>query len=553
MISALSHRGPDGLGKYINPGRIAGFGHNRLSIIDLTQDGAQPMHDGTLTITYNGEIYNYIELRQQLRDDHNFKTQSDTEVILASYKKWGKACLSKFIGMFAFAIWNESTQELFAARDRFGVKPFYYAQLNDQLFFASEIKAIHAAGIEKIPDSDAWATYFSSGLYDHGPYTFWKNIMNLRPGHSLFRSRDGQIQTQEWYHLSDVLMETDERSERIVKDELAGLLEETVKLRFRSDVPVGVCLSGGLDSSLLFALIKKIKGNDFPIHAFTFYTGDIRYDEHHKAVSLTNSSKAIHHLCRLDPHEIEALSGKISRQMDEPYGGFPTLGMTKVFEEAKKTGTTVLLDGNGLDEGWAGYEYYRNPDHAMLEKGPVQGSAGTYSLKSCSKIETKRAHFSLPFPAKDSCTLLQYRDLMHTKIPRAMRFSDRNAMKYSLEVREPFLDHRLVELGLKQPLDRKIRNNKGKYLVREVAESLIPHTHSHNHKQSVQTPQREWLGNELKGWADQQIHLLLTKDEGNWFDQTCVKEVWKNYLEKKPDNSFPIWQLINANQLLNEV
>ena len=282
MVAIQRHREPDAEDFYFDPQNKAGLGHNRLSIIDLSDAAIQPMthNSGRYKIVYNGEIYNYLELKKILESDYSFRTKSDTEVLLASYQKWGENCLDHLIGMFAFVIWDEKEKTAFAARDRFGVKPFYYHQKNDgTLFIASEIKALHAAGVPRFPNDKTWATYLTYGFYDHSRDTFWANIYNLPAGHKLNWSQN-RLSISRWYDLASIVRDdVDTRPEEIVKEEYLALLKESVIFRFRSDVPVGINLSGGLDSSSLLGLVQEVQGKDNDVKAFTFITGDERYDQ----------------------------------------------------------------------------------------------------------------------------------------------------------------------------------------------------------------------------------------------------------------------------------
>lgn len=546
MNDSQTHRGPDAKGIYAD--EVNALGHNRLSIIDLSEQGNQPFYssDKRYVLVFNGEVYNYRELKAQLASSYQFVTATDTEVVLAAWLRWGEQCMDKFIGMFAFAILDTIEQKLFAARDRFGVKPFHYSVINNTFVFASEIKAIHATGLLKNKYNKAiWATYFVKGLYDFNNQTFWNRINKLQAGHMLVWQHN-QITIKPWYNLTDKIY-TDHRDAAEVEEELLSLLEDAVRLRFRADVPIAVCLSGGLDSSLLLALIQKVKGKDFPIHAFTFYTGDNRYDELPWVEQMVKNTAVIHHACKLSVGEIPALAQKIADHMDEPYGGIPTLGMSKVFEKAAELGIKVMLDGNGMDEGWAGYDYYRKANQVDLNQGPVQGATTIYSLESCLLDAFKKKAIqpaTLQFHS-DTLINLQLRDILVSKIPRAMRFADRNSMAYSVELREPFLDHRIIELGLRQPIEHKIKNGSGKYLVRKIAQRLIPNQLSEAPKRAVQTPQREWLANELKPW----IESLLKHEEqhdSNMFNGVKLKHVYADYCQSLPDNSFYIWQYINA-------
>ena len=247
-LKLISHRGPDSEGIWSSPTGHCVLGHRRLSIIDLSAHANQPMGstDSKLHLVFNGEIYNYLELKSELRADWTFGSESDTEVLLAALAKWGPTCLNRLIAMFAFALWDDEKQELFVARDRFGVKPLYFTTLPDGTFaVASEVKALLALGTPSYPDQVAWATYLAYGLYDHSDRTFWKGINALRPGHSL-RWRDGSISIERWYDLGDVEARCeDPRCETQVAEEYMNLMIESVRLRFRSDVPIGINLSGG--------------------------------------------------------------------------------------------------------------------------------------------------------------------------------------------------------------------------------------------------------------------------------------------------------------------
>jgi len=556
MMATQASRGPDAQGMYVNDTKDVALAHNRLSIIDLSNAANQPMYssDKRYVLVYNGEIYNYRELKSELKSGYNFTTESDSEVILAAYCTWGNHMLNKLNGMFAFAIWDTQEQQLFMARDRFGVKPFYYAQVNHTFLFASELKAIHATGlIPKTPNYAIWSDYFSTGLYDHSTESFWQNITQLPAGSSA-TYKNNNLKIHYWYKLTDRIQEKDSRNVEDVMDELLSLLESSIDYRFRADVPVGVCLSGGLDSSLLLALVNRVKGNDFPLHAFTFYTSDERYDELPWVKHLLAQTHVIHHACLLEAQQIPSLAAFISNRMDEPYGGIPTLGMSKVFEHAKQNGITVLLDGNGMDEAWGGYDYYQRAASVDLTKGPVQGTANAATLKPYIKslaATTSLASFTGLEINADALTKLQLRDLLQAKIPRAMRFADRNSMTYSRELREPFLDYRIVELGLQQPDDHKIKNGQGKYLVRKLAEKIIPKKVSEAPKRALQTPQREWLAHELKPWIE---HLLNEHADALsfWFEPNDLKKIYADYCTQKPDNSFYVWQMVNAILLLRQ-
>ena len=553
MVAAQHHRGPDGNGIYVDPSGAASLGHNRLSIIDLSDAGAQPMStaDGRYQIVFNGEIYNYVELRQELAD-YPYRSRTDTEVVLAAYSRWGEACLDRFIGMFAFLIWDQQEQRLFAARDRFGVKPVYYSRTpQGQLAIASELRALRTAGVEFEPDATSWATYLALGVYEHGERTFWDGIRSLPAGCCL-RWEDGKLEISRWYDLVERSgLDLDTRSEQDVIEEYFGLLQESTKLRFRSDVPVGVNLSGGLDSSALLGLVQQLQGIDSDVKAFTFVTGDENYDELPWVEQMLAQTRHPSIRCLLRPEDVPALAESVQIHQDEPFGGMPTLAYAKLFERAREEGVIVLLDGQGLDEQWAGYEYYNRVltgDSKPKEVGTVQAAKGGATRPDCLTREFAELTepFDVPCPfGDDGLRNLQFRDTRHTKIPRALRFNDRVSMRASTELREPFLDHRLFELALRQPADRKIRGGTQKWLLRQIVGRLLPGGVVEAPKRPLQTPQREWLRDELRDWAQGQIETALDHFGGRWLEPQRVRVEWQDYQKGASDNSFYIWQWVN--------
>jgi len=553
MIRAQGHRGPDAEGRYVDPSGSVGLGHNRLSIIDLSQGGRQPMSDptGRFWIIFNGEAYNYLELRRELESWYPFRTRTDTEVVLASYVKWGEASLDKLIGMFAFAIWDNQTRELFAARDRFGVKPLYYCrQPNGALLLASEIKALHAAGISSSPDPISWATYLTHGLYEHSDRSFWEGIRSLPPGH-LLTWHDRKLQIRQWYDLAARVAAVDNRTEDAVEEEYLSLLTESVSLRFRSDVPVGINLSGGLDSSTLLGVVQKVQGPDSEVKAFTFVTGDARYDELPWVQQMLTSTQHPSIVCPLEPKDVPALAESVQAHQDEPFGGLPTLAYARVFERARTEGVVVLLDGQGMDEQWAGYDYYQSPpdhEHVSIVQGVTSSAVRPDCLTQEFRELAKPLNRQRPFA--DTLRNLQYRDARFTKIPRALRFNDRISMRSSTELREPFLDHRLFELAIRQPAERKIKDGVGKWLLRRIVNKLVPSGVRESPKRALQTPQREWLRGPLREWLWELTDEALIAYGGTWLDAVAVKAVRQEYLDHTVDNSFHLWQWISIGLML---
>lgn len=545
MLESQAHRGPDNVGKWVEEGEIA-FGHNRLSILDLSEAANQPFHspDGRYVLVFNGEIYNYIEVRKKLSHHFQFRTQSDTEVLLFALIHWGLDCLHQLNGMFAFALWDSQEQKLIAARDRFGVKPFHYALWQGSLLFSSEINPIWTAGFSKSPKTSVWADFFSKGSYGSPEETFWEGICQLPAGHTLTWNQS-EMTIQKWYDFQANLSLQPQIPLAEQEEFILDLMKDAVSIRFRSDVPVGFNLSGGLDSSTLLALVSDLfPGND-KIETFTFVTDDDRYDEDFWVKEMLKGRPFPLNRCLLQPEEVPQLTEKISHLQAEPFGGIPTLAYSKVFQTAREKGVLVLLDGQGSDEAWAGYDYYLKNQGGIIQgvnSSPVRPEAlvGDFAAQSSA--------FAYPTPFADKLLNLQYRDLFYTKIPRALRFNDRVSMAFGTELREPFLDYQLVEYVFSRPTDFKVQNGQQKWLLRKLAQRFLGDQIALAPKRPLQTPQREWLGGELKDWVDSQLHLLVTKT--NWFDPKLVFQIWEKYKKGEQDNSFYLWQWVNAAELL---
>ncbi|RKS01910.1 asparagine synthase (glutamine-hydrolyzing) [Flavobacterium sp. 102] len=546
MLGVQKHRGPDFTGKWLIENQIA-LGHNRLSIIDLSAAGNQPFFSdcGNFVLIFNGEIYNYLELRKLLQPKYTFKTQSDTEVLLNAYREWGEKCLDQCNGMFAFAIWNLKEQTLFAARDRFGVKPFYYFFDQNDFYFASEINTLFAADIAKIPNEKVWLNFFSEGSYGLPNETFWTNIHQLEAGHFL-TLKNNHLQIKKWYHFEERIVKLQNHFEQNEEDYITNLLLKAINFRFRADVPIGFNLSGGLDSSTLLALIDQQNIDKSTIEAFTFVTNDERYDEL-PWVKLMLEQRPYHlNVCSLSANEIPDLASKMAQHQAEPYGGVPTIAYAKIFKTASEKGVKVLLDGQGSDEAWAGYDYYVSNSNSVVQ-GVTKSPFRIGVLDSDFAKDYGKTNYPKPF--EDHLLNLQYRDLFYTKIPRALRFNDRVSMMYGTELREPFLDYELVEYVFSRPTDFKIKDGAQKWMLRKIAEKFLQKDLVLAPKRPLQTPQREWLSADLKDWVMAEVGLL---EKNNWFDKKQLQNELDNFFKGDNQSSFHIWQWINTAQILKK-
>jgi asparagine synthase (glutamine-hydrolysing) len=317
-------------------------------------------------------------------------------------------------------------------------------------------------------------------------------------------------------------------------------------------VPVGITLSGGLDSSTLLALVQRVEGAESDVKAFTFVTGDPAYDELPWVRQMLSRTRHPLVACHLDVADVPALAASVQATEDEPFGGLPTLAYAQLFARAREEGVIVLLDGQGMDEQWAGYDYYRTAG-ATSAAGTVtvQGTTRTVTRPECltSDFRALAAPLVPPAPFADSLRNLQYRDAVYTKMPRALRFNDRASMRSSTELREPFLDHRLFELALRQPRDRKVGPDGGKVMLRHMAGRLLPRGVVMAPKRPLQTPQREWLRGPLKEWARDMIATAVERFGSSWLSAPAVDQAFTAYLRGDDDSSFHVWQWISLGLL----
>tara|TARA_Y100000996_G_scaffold178362_1_gene139246 strand:+ start:1072 stop:2925 length:1854 start_codon:yes stop_codon:yes gene_type:complete len=578
MTKIQEHRGPDNKGHFINTNHKIGLGHNRLSIIDLSDSANCPMTDtsGGVTVVFNGEIYNYLELRDQLTY-YPFQTTGDTEVILAAYIRWGERCVQKFIGMFSFAIWDESKNQLFCSRDRLGIKPFFFHTQENTFYFASDAKALFAAGVPVKPDWKQWTTYLTKGYYDHSRDTFFEGVKTLPGGHNLVY-KNNQVHITPYWKMEDSPKGSSSRSINDYSEELQSLVSESLNLHMRSDVPVNVNLSGGIDSGIL-ATILDTSNYSVPITSFTSSFDDINYDESHMIpdLGLTNFVNMKH---VTNASSIPSLAEELLWHQEAPYGGIPTLAYYDLHKFMQTSSTKVSLEGQGFDELFGGYKYVQPYHYAdiVVEQGwngleqqispkylsptvktqiksildynavPVNQDSTEHLKTNC--LSHNILHFDDEFAGFDRpfsrfLDNILYQDLMHTKLPRVLRMNDKLSMATGIELRVPFLDHRLVEFAFTLPNHLKIRNGQGKFILREMSRAYLPKSLITQNKISVVTPQTLWLKTELKAWVSDIINSTSFKTR-EIFDNHAIQSAYAQFIDTDQNNSFFVWQWLNT-------
>jgi asparagine synthase (glutamine-hydrolysing) len=544
MNAALSHRGPDGESYWVNPEATVILGHRRLAIIDCTDSAMQPMHfKERYSIVHNGEIYNYLELAAELKSmGYQFRTKSDTEVILAAFDCFGEKCVEKFEGMFAFAIWDEQDKKLFAARDRFGEKPFYYIASGNDFYFASEPKAFRSIGLQASIDEQKMLLYLVLGQTEsasEAPDTFYKNIRKLPPAHYLLietTSRGLSPLVKPYWNLHKVPGTSTDIENTI--NRFKEIFEEAVLLRLRSDVSIGTSLSGGLDSSSIVATIHKLAshGPSYSHKAFTAAFPGFERDESKFARVIAEKYSLQHHFvypsATVFADEIESLI----RHHEEPIGSASVYAQYKVYELAKQKGIKVLLDGQGADEILAGYSRYihwylqellakakfsrfSREKKLLKQHGPgfdwqPENYAAAISPMLTRKIIEQRAEkkfknntaingeFLRAYYSKEAISkplIRSLADILHYTtvsmgLGELLRYADSNSMAHGCEVRLPFLQYRLVEFIFTLPSFYKINDGYTKWILRKSMEKDLPASITWRiDKTGFEPPQQQWM------------------------------------------------------------
>ena len=503
MTEIIAHRGPDSSGSYLY--KNIAFGHRRLSILDLSSSGHQPMkYLDDLVITYNGEIYNFIEIREELiQKGYIFDSNSDTEVILKAYHYWGKTCVNYFNGMWSFSILDIKQKIVFCSRDRFGVKPFYYIENNDLFSFGSEISQLLPFLPNRILNKKVALDYLISGIEECSNETFFKDIYLLKGGHNLvFDLQTNSYEIERYYNLKL----SDQKNTSV--DDYIQELKRSITLRLRSDVKVGTCLSGGIDSSTISSFASTIYQNSnekfMAIHA---KSSEYKTDESEFAKIVSKIANI--NLNFVEPSYSDFKSNILSiiKIQQEPFGSLSIIMQYFVFKKAKELGCIVMLDGQGGDETLLGYERYY-PAIVKSKKGIAKLKALLQSSKNSRlslldtikyqyyfsnyKLRLKRLKFKNSFykseilneyeseelriisESYNDISILQKNEIESSQLPHLLKYEDRNSMANSIESRLPFLDYKLVELSLNTNNSLKIKDGWTKFILRKAAETILP-------------------------------------------------------------------------------
>ena len=592
----LKHRGPDDNGIYqdsLANGQIT-LGQTRLSIIDLTQGGHQPMksQDGRYVIVFNGEIYNYKELRQELRSQgHHFLTDSDTEVLLAAWGTWGAECLRRLVGMFAFAVLDRQELTLTCVRDAFGVKPFFYTHEGGDFLFASELPALLALkSIKAKPNWQRSYEYLVFGDYDTGADTFFEDALHLLPGHLLkVDLRSGSIQEPQRWWIPNI----EERRELSFKDAAEYVRENflnSIRMHLRSDVPVGAALSGGVDSSAVVCAMRHV-APDQPIHTFSYIASGTPLNEERWADLVNHHVGAISHKVIVTPQELARDLDDMIRAQGEPFGSSSIYAQYRVYQLAKDSGITVTLDGQGADEMLAGYSGYPGPRlRSLVETGcfaeafqflnewtqwpdrnrvmAIRMALGEMTSGSVFQFLRRfRGQLKIPSWINEDFLALHDLDASHPRhspllkvrgrrvmaelahsltkrgLPSLLRHGDRNSMRFSVESRVPFLTLDQVDLMLSLPEHYLIsRRGETKSIFRAAMRGIVPdEILDRKDKIGFQTPEKLWLTE-----MSVQVREWLRDDVGlDFLDQSSILKEFDDVIEGRKAFTWQVWRWIN--------
>jgi asparagine synthase (glutamine-hydrolysing) len=604
MNSSLRHRGPDADGLHLEPGLA--LAHRRLSIIDVST-GQQPLYneDGSVVVVFNGEIYNFQELVKELAArGHSFRTRSDTEVIVHGWEEWGASCVTRFRGMFAFALWDRNRETLFLARDRLGVKPLYYAQLPEgPWIFGSELKALAVhPGLPRTIDPMAVEDYFAYG-YVPEPRTIFKGVYKLSPAHTLSLKRgDPASAPVEYWDVPFRVSASPTQQEAC--EELIERLRESVRLRLISEVPLGAFLSGGVDSSAVVAMMSGLSAD--PVITCSISFGDPAFNESAYARTVAERYGTQHHVEQVDPDDFSLLD-RLAALYDEPYADSSAIPTFRVSQLARKT-VTVALSGDGGDESFGGYRRYRwhvNEERVRSRlplklRKPLFGLLGRLYPKADWAPRLFRAKATLQALARNSVeayfhsvsllhdgmrrdlfsgsfrselqgysavevlkrhaarapehplSLVQYLDLKTYLVGDINTKVDRASMAHSLEVREPLMDHPLVEWLSSLPPDFKLRNGEGKVLLKKALAPYLPSEILYRPKMGFAVPLARWFRGPLREQVKKAVLGPVLAETG-WFNADQLRRLVNDHQSGLSDHSTPLWTLLMFESFLRNM
>ena len=579
MNIITSHRGPDGKGAFYDGG--ISLGHNRLSIIDISESASQPMlsSDGRFAIVFNGEIYNFKELKKELEGEYNFKTKSDTEVILAAYSKWGKDCLNKLNGMFAFAVWDKEKKELFLVRDHAGIKPLYYFWDNNKFIFSSEIKGILEHDVPRILNKEAFNHYFRV-LYTPEPLTMFEGIYKLPPATYAVLS-NGKLKIEKYWKLED---QKYNKNKKEIQKNVKEKVLQSVKDQLISDKPLGLYLSGGIDSSVILYAMSKAKQNIETFSVGFDLVDKKESDKFNKDFYLARKTAKYygtkHHEVLLKPDDVLKYIEKAVIQMDEPISNPTSISMMRLAEFAKDK-VDVVLGGDGGDELFGGYERYRLSKIASLYQGilPALIRKILSFNKKLNKLNTptgierfalfmfmkdkilKRVMSEDVFDEKKSKQFFDEKyfkesgkdfekvfmntDRQSWLVDESLMRSDKMSMSSGLEVRVPLLDKELISFANTIPTKYKVSSSDTKIIFKEAFKKDLP-------PYLLKEPKRGWFSPGAKWLRDEDIYMLakevLSEDYSEatrgLFDWEEVQKILEDHCSKKEYNVTIIWALL---------
>jgi asparagine synthase (glutamine-hydrolysing) len=585
MTHSMTHRGPDDEGFYFS--NALGLGHRRLSILDISDRGHQPMcsTDGRLVIVYNGEVYNYVELRAELESSgHVFRTGTDTEVILALYARHGHECLQYLNGMFAFAIWDSAERSLLLVRDRLGIKPLYYAESADGIMFASEIKALIASGLLSAKVNVRNIDKYLEFGYVPGEETLFQGVRRIPPGHWL---RVGAGETCEGSYWALEYAPDYKRSSETTAEELRDLLLDAMRIELRSDVPVGVFLSGGLDSSTTVALLAEAGFQNLRTFSVAHSAGG-RYDETYYARLIADQFQTDHHVLYVNPVQFLDCIPQFIWHMDEPVAEAPALSFFLIARLLREY-VTVALSGEGADELFGGYGLYRymcwidryrrvpgvvrsalTPilevlatstmrKYLRLAQGPSNGYRGVPNYDPLYKEEIYTGDFRATLTAdrrpdplaeyysemdgRDVLTRMLFTDLKTWLVDDLLIKADRMTMANSVELRVPFLDHRVVEYAATIPSNMKIRRGAVKWILKQAMTGRLPRAIINRTKMGFPTPIRSILKQDLCGYLRELLLSPRCLGRG-YFKRDILERLITENSRNESDHHRILWQLV---------